>query len=144
MQSIWKYAVTGVSAIAASVMLGSAASAYMAYDTNNDSYLNEREYISYSYDVIDTNDDGYLGHDEWAEYTDVWYDPYDNVYYEGDFANYDVDNDGFIEQIEYTDAYDSNLYDSWDMDNNGYVDENEYSELTTQYEDVDENDIYEF
>lgn len=115
--------------------------AFYVYDTDNDGYIEETEYVSYSYDVIDWDNDGYISDDEWDYYTSVWYEPYDyNV--SNSFTYYDTDNDGFIEIAEYNSAYDDRIYDSWDIDNDGYLETVEYNQLTNTYSTYDYDDVY--
>jgi Ca2+-binding EF-hand superfamily protein len=119
---------------------------YYGYDTDNDGYLEETEYVDYSYDLIDYDNDGYISDTEWNDYTSVWYEPYDDLNYDTayDFDYYDTDNDGYLEYSEYSEAYDSELYNAWDADSDGYVEYSEYSDLYDVYDDYDYDGLYDW
>lgn len=130
--------------IATLLLFGSPANAaYTAFDNNDDGLLDENEYVDYSYDVIDYNDDGLLDDDEWYDYSSVWYEPYD-IDYDSDLGAFDADNDGYIDEDEYADNYDSDLFNEWDADNSGFVDDKEYEEVATLYDDADEDGLFDF
>lgn len=119
---------------------------YYGYDTDNDGYLEEDEYVDYSYDLIDTDGDNYIDETEWDNYTSIWYEPYDDIDYDTqyDFEYYDTDNDGYIEITEYENAYDNEIYEAWDTDNDGYVEYEEYNTAATMYSDYDVDGLYEW
>lgn len=116
---------------------------YAGYDTDNDGYLEEVEYVRYSYDLIDRDDSGMIDSKEWDDYTSVWYDPYD-VTYTGEFEYYDTDNDGFIEVSEYENAYDEDIYQAWDTDNDGFVEVEEYNTAASTYEEHDDEGLFDW
>ena len=117
---------------------------FYAYDADNDGYIEETEYINYSYNMIDYDQDGYIDENEWDYYTSVWYEPYDAISYDTsyDFDYYDTDSDGFLEVSEYDQAYDRNIYDAWDADNDGYLEVTEYDRLSNTYSTYDYDNSY--
>lgn len=116
---------------------------YDYYDYDGDSYWNEDEWVDYSYDAIDYDDDGFINDTEWNEYTTTWYEPFDTTY-DYDLGYYDTNEDGLLDENEYTEAYDADLYDSWDLDNDGYFDENEYNTVYNAYGDYDEEGLFDW
>lgn len=117
---------------------------YYGYDTDNDGFLEETEYVGYSYDLIDYDDDDLINESEWSDYTSIWYEPYNDVDYTGTFTSYDLDGDGYIEYSEYETNYDSDLYTAWDIDNDGYIEDYEYNTAANMYVDYDNDGLYEW
>lgn len=116
------------------------------YDTNQNSYMDQDEYVVYSYTKIDHNGDGLVDEIEWNDYTNYWYSPlpvkYDPV--KQSFKSYDLNGDGRLDRSEYEKAYDVNIYQSWDSNKDGRVDKGEYETVTKTYYDLDNDGIYDW
>ena len=117
---------------------------YYTYDTDGDGFIEETEYVQYTYDVIDYDNEDGISTDEWDTYTTVWYEPYDSITYntERDFEYYDTDGDGVIEAVEYEKAYDNSFFTAWDKDGDGFIEYTEYQTLPTVYENYDTDNVY--
>jgi len=116
------------------------------FDTNQNTYMDQDEYVVYSYTKIDHNGDGLVDEIEWNDYTNYWYSPlpikHDPV--KQSFVSYDLNGDGRLDRSEYEKAYDVNIYQSWDSNKDGRVDMSEYQTITKTYYDLDNDGIYEW
>lgn len=82
-----------------------------------------------SFTFQDANDDGKISQDEY----------YSTLSDAGIYSDWDLDNDGFIEENEFNEIGFDYDYDLWDADNNGYLDAGElYDSYYDTYDD-DEN-----
>lgn len=116
------------------------------YDTNKDNFMDEDEYVTYSYTKIDHNGDGLVDEIEWNDYTNYWYSPlpmkHDPVVQK--FVSYDLNGDGRLDRDEYEKAYDVKIYSAWDANQDGRVDRAEYETINRTYYDLDSDGIYEW
>lgn len=116
------------------------------YDTNQNSYMDQDEYVVYSYTKIDHNGDGLVDEIEWNDYTTHWYSPFQVKYdpVKQSFKSYDLNGDGRLDRSEYEKAYDVNIYQSWDSNKDGRVDKGEYETVTKTYYDLDNDGTYDW
>ncbi len=108
------------------------------YDDN--ATFDDEDFYTVTYDIWDVDDDDLLTVEEW----DYGYDYFYGDYVNDDFVALDLDNDGFIEYVEYYDVFaDTYYYTDWDIDADTYLNEYELARLVFNNWDVDNSNFIE-
>lgn len=105
------------------------------WDANRSGYVEGGEYRSYAFGMADWDNDGYLEDTEWASYTETFYDTWDLDY--DSYTYYDTNGDGYIDQTEFNEfaTADGGLYDAWDYDDDDLIGEDEWDQVTAYFYD---------
>jgi hypothetical protein len=99
-----------------------------AFDLDNDNMLDQDEfraaYEDYNYfENWDTDDDDDLDETEWQSGLDTYVPDYDATQ-DGIYTDWDLDNDGVLDNTELED----NVFDIYDEDDDDFLDEVEFDE----------------
>ncbi|HEX7046148.1 MAG TPA: hypothetical protein VF275_01070 [Gammaproteobacteria bacterium] len=109
------------------------------YDANEDGYLTETEWsevpVRVEFHDVDVNRDGQVEEAEllqgypWHVNEFVDEEPYNDADPEGSFESFDANDDGLLDENEFTDAgWTDDDFDIRDADDDGFLDENEVSD----------------
>ena len=116
-----------------------------AWDTDDDGVLSSEEFYDVTFWNTDADDDDAISEAEW----DLGYDSMFGGYVEDDFATFDADADGFLDDTEWDGIFadsawfenydadddsfvadtewDAGLFGDWDLDDDTFVDEDEFN-----------------
>lgn len=118
---------------------------FNVWDADNDGTLNEEEFLNTTFTNTDTNNDDQISQEEW----DTGYAAFFGNWTEDDFATFDEDGDGMLDNDEWNNVFadsewfetfdednnsmlteeewDTGLFNDWDTDDSGMIDENEFN-----------------
>lgn len=107
---------------------------YDDWNITDDAYLDDEDFYTAVYRVWDVDDDELLSEEEWM----LGYDHHYGDYIAENYEVLDVDNDGYLEYVEYQNALaDSDFFLSWDVDENENIDEEELAKGVFERWDLD-------
>lgn len=133
------------------------------YDYDDDRYWDEDEFSAYyedDWDTWDLDDDGWLDEDEYYTATYNWVDVdgdgidetewdegYNNLYGDyvalEDFDDYDLDDDGIIDEDEWTEGWaDTEWFGDYDVDDDQLVSTDEFNEGLFDIYDEDDDELW--
>lgn len=149
---------TGISLLAAALIVGTAGIAYAAqetvtrtnpdgtkvttttyyysdYDKNNNGILDSDEFNRYVYTRWDRDRDGFLSDEEWELSTTRWYPTGVKSY--KTYTAWDADGNGRIDPNEFdTLVTTTNLYNAWDANADKVIQGDEYASATFRLYDT--------
>ena len=106
------------------------------WDSNSDGNLDDNEFYDTSYGWVDSDNDELINEEEWDEGFNNLFGDYGT---EEDFTEYDVNNDGSLDEDEWFQGWgDSDWFNDFDANDDSYVDNNEWE--TGLFDNWDEND----
>lgn len=115
---------------------------YTGLDADGDSMLSENEFATGLYADFDTDNDVMISEEEFALGTERYYGA--EGYMGGDFASYDANADGMLDQQEFGGFYGTEytpLFAGQDMDQDGMLNADEFATGIYNTADLDQDQI---
>lgn len=113
---------------------------WTTWDSDDDNYLNDNEFYTTYYSWIDTDNDNRIDQNEWNVGYNNLYGDYGTV---EDFGEYDLNDDGFLDDNEWFEGWgDSNWFSDYDLNDDELVDNDEWDEGLFGLWDEDDDDSW--
>lgn len=113
---------------------------YDDWNNTDNHYLDDEDFYTVTFKVWDVDDDEKLSEEEWNKGYDYHY----GNYVTHSYSDIDVDDDGYIQYVEY-DEYlnDGDYFSDWDLNQNANLDEEELARGIFNHWDIDKSGFLE-
>ena len=109
---------------------------YDAWNADPQQGLNEGEFATGVFSDWDADSDLQITEEEYVSGTERWYGAGQD-----DFVSYDADSSGYLDQQEFAQTWDSELFADWDADADSELSEEEYSTGIYSTADVNQDEV---